>query len=87
MKPVTIRAIKYLDLHGKPVTARFNDGSGNSANNGTTNANGAKAGVPHVVFKDAGNQTVLAPIMSETTWETFVLGLQNDPTAKVEVIE
>lgn len=80
---MNVRAIKYLDLHGKPVTARFNDGSGNSA----TNGNGAKVGVPHVVFKDADNQTVLAPIMSETTWETFVLGLQNDPGAKAEVIE
>lgn len=76
---MTVRAIKYLDLHGKPVTASFNDGS--------STTNGAKAGVPHVVFKDADNQTVLAPIMSETTWETFVLGLQNDPGAKVEVIE
>lgn len=78
---MNVRAIKYLDLHGKQVTARFNNGSG------STNGNGAKAGVPHVVFKDADNQTALAPIMSEVTWETFVLGLQNDPTAQVEVIE
>lgn len=81
MEPVTIRAIKYLDLHGKPVTARFNDGSG------ATNGNGAKAGVPHVVFKDTDNHTILSPIMSEPTWATFVSGLLNDPTAKVEVIE
>lgn len=44
---MTARAIKYLDLHGKPVTACFNDGS--------------KHGAPHVVFKNADNQTVLSP--------------------------